>query len=298
MNIKQTFAVAKHVCKKYLPEILTGTGLVLGGAAVGTSIVQTRKLQPILDEHENEVAAIKKDELSKDDKKQIRKAHRKMVKKVAKLYALPAALEAGSVALVCGGTRILRKRETAITAAFMAATGAYNEAQKALAKQKALEGPSEAAEGAQTGSEEAGANNPQDALISQYARYFDNTNPNWSEVPEENLVFIRGVLNEVNDMLRSKGHLYLNQVYERLGMPTSLAGQYVGWVIGAGDSCIDFHLFDSNIQQNVDFINGKTNVALLDFNVDGDIQYIYDQMFFGDDYTEKLHGGKDRGKRL
>lgn len=80
-----------------------------------------------------------------------------------------------------------------------------------------------------------------------------------------------------NDLLKMKGHLFLNEVYDILGFPRTKAGAVVGWVYNEenpiGDNFVDFGLFDTNDERNSDFINGYRNTAILDFNVDG---YILD----------------------
>ena len=76
-------------------------------------------------------------------------------------------------------------------------------------------------------------------------------------------------------MLRRKGHLYLNEVYDMLGIPRTKAGQIVGWIYDeehpVGDNYVDFGIYDSNKPRVRDFVNGYERTVLLDFNVDGNI---------------------------
>lgn len=64
----------------------------------------------------------------------------------------------------------------------------------------------------------------------------------------------------------------MNDVYKILGLPETKAGQIVGWVYNTespfGDNYVDFGIFD---ERNKNFINSKSNIVLLDFNVDGNI---------------------------
>lgn len=101
--------------------------------------------------------------------------------------------------------------------------------------------------------------------LSPYARYFDEECPAWSEDSEYNLLFLKSQQDYCNDMLKSRGYLFLNEVYYMLGIPRTKVGCIVGWVY---DGCmkIDFGLMRD---RNEKFINGIDNVALLDFNVDG-----------------------------
>ena len=111
--------------------------------------------------------------------------------------------------------------------------------------------------------------------VSQYARIFDDSCVGWTRDPEYNMNFLKNQQKYCNDKLKAKGHLFLNDVYDLLGLPRTTAGTMVGWVYNEekpiGDNFVDFGLFDSNDERNSDFINGYRNTAILDFNVDGNI---------------------------
>ena len=74
---------------------------------------------------------------------------------------------------------------------------------------------------------------------------------------------------DADDILHTKGHIFLNDVYEALGIPKTEAGQYVGWMLGNGNDYVDFGIYDMYKETNRDFVNGYEPVILLDFNVDG-----------------------------
>lgn len=107
---------------------------------------------------------------------------------------------------------------------------------------------------------------------SIYARFFDDSCIGWTRDPEYNLVFLKQQQTYANDMLRARGYLLLNDVYDMLGMPRTKAGMVVGWVYNEenpiGDNKVDFGLFH---KRNTKFINGFEKCAILDFNVDGNI---------------------------
>ena len=89
------------------------------------------------------------------------------------------------------------------------------------------------------------------------------------------MFFLRSEESYANDVLKIKGFLTLNEVYERLGIPTTKAGMVVGWIYdkdnAVGDNYVDFGLYDTHRETVKDFVNGYENVVLLDFNVDGNI---------------------------
>lgn len=105
--------------------------------------------------------------------------------------------------------------------------------------------------------------------LSPYARFFDEGSPNWTKDPELNRLFVQCQQNYANHRLHAIGHVFLNEVYDALGIDRSSAGQIVGWVIGdEGDNYIDFGIFDC---ANSKFVNGWERSVLLDFNVDGPV---------------------------
>ena len=110
---------------------------------------------------------------------------------------------------------------------------------------------------------------------SEYARYFDESNPNWDMNPAFSLMFLRGQEQMANDMFHTKGHLFLNEVYEMLGYEDTPVGAVVGWVKGKGDDYVDFGLNDKTNKDVRRFVNGADNIILLDFNVSG---VIWDQI--------------------
>ena len=105
---------------------------------------------------------------------------------------------------------------------------------------------------------------------SIYARFFNKANRNWSTDPEINLMFLKCQERYATEVLKSKGYLFLNDVYDMLGIPRSKIGQCVGWMYNLntrlGDNYVDFGL---SADHNRDFIRRVDNIPLLDFNVDG-----------------------------
>ena len=88
-------------------------------------------------------------------------------------------------------------------------------------------------------------------------------------------MFLLRQQNYANDLLKSKGHLFLNEVYDMIGIPRTKAGQVVGWIYDeknpVGDNFVDFGIIDIHKERNRAFMNGYEKNVLLDFNVDGNI---------------------------
>lgn len=59
--------------------------------------------------------------------------------------------------------------------------------------------------------------------------YFDDRSTNWT-TSEYNRLFLRSQQNWANDMLASRGHLFVNEIHDMLGLPRISAGQTAGWI--------------------------------------------------------------------
>ena len=92
-------------------------------------------------------------------------------------------------------------------------------------------------------------------------------------------MYLRRQQDWANEKLKQKGHLFLNEVYDMLGINRTRAGQVVGWIYDEnndkGDNFVDFGIYDINSERKRAFVNGDERSILLDFNVDG---VIYDKI--------------------
>ena len=90
-------------------------------------------------------------------------------------------------------------------------------------------------------------------------------------------MFLKDQQRYANDRLKTKGCLFLNEVYDMLGFQRTKAGACVGWVYDekhpTGDNFVDFGLYNGYNDRTNAFVNGRERSVILDFNVDG---YILD----------------------
>jgi hypothetical protein len=205
--------------------------------------------------------------------------------KVARLYA-PALVAGGlSVAALTKSHYILKDRNLALTAAYTALDGAFTAYRERVVDRFGEEVDQELqyeSELVEVVNEETGEVESHlmvtDAPGSAYARFYDeHSSRNWSPDPDINMLFLRNVQNYCNDRLRSRGHLFLNEVYDELGLSHTKAGSIVGWRWNqeSGDDYVDFGIWDGEHGVVSDFFNGREGAILLDFNVDG---LIYDKI--------------------
>lgn len=105
--------------------------------------------------------------------------------------------------------------------------------------------------------------------MSPFGRIFDSSNPNWMDDIEFNLVFLKAKENYLNAVLKARGILMLNDVYDELGFPRTALGARVGWIYAKHNQ------FDGNV---IDLGLGRQRFndskIRLDFNVDGNINKI------------------------
>lgn len=311
MNFSNAIQTAKFaigrgglILKKYSPEILTAAGVI---GTVGSTVLAckaTLKVEDILDEakkksnlinavHDGEIE-VDAEYTDKDYSKDLLVNRTQTAVKLIKLYGPAISLGALSITAILGGQHILRKRNVAVMAAYKLCEESFNNYRSRVKDELGEEkdrqfyyGMTEetvkdkvTSKDGKTKTVTKKVEKAPDHLYSQYARFFDEANINWDKSPEQNMYFLKMVQNQMNDKLKARGHVFLNEVYDALGFDRSEAGQLVGWVwnndntaMEAGDGYIDFGIFDGNDCAKRAFVNGDERSILLDFNIDG---MIYD----------------------
>ena len=290
---------AQYQVKKHSPEILMVAGIA--GTVVGTVLAckATTKVSEIIEEKNKAVEDVhtcledKEIEYTEEDsKKDLTIIYAQTGVKLFKLYAPAIGVMTLSFVSIIAGHKILKKRNVAIAAAYAAIDKGFKQYRKNVIEEfgegvdqqmrfglKSKEVKKKGKDGKTVKETEYYIDtegNPLDN-ISEYARFFDAASENFAKDPEYNMMFLRRQQDYANEMLKARGHLFLNEVYDLLDIPRSKAGQVVGWVYDKngntkGDNYVDFGLY-RNDQGTRRFVNGLEYNILLDFNVDG---VIYD----------------------
>ena len=282
--------------KKHSPEIL----LVAGIAGTVTSTVlackATTKVEKVLKKKKATIDAIHmclEDEnteyTEEDSKKDLTITYAKTGIELAKLYAPAVAVGALSITSIVAGHRILNKRNVALAAAYAVVDKGFKDYRSRVVERfgeeldKELRYNIKAKEIEEVVVDKKGKEKIEKKVVNEinipdhsvYARVFDDGNTGWTKDPEYNLMFLRRQQDWANDRLKARGHLFLNEVYDMLGIPRSQAGQMVGWIYDEknpnGDNYVDFGIYDITDERKRAFINGYERNILLDFNVDGPI---------------------------
>ena len=294
------------ILKKNSPKILMGVGIA--GSVVSTVLAckATLKVKDILDEKNETVEQIHNcveddtvDYNEEDKKKDLTILYAQTGVKLVKLYLPSIALGALSIASIISGYKILNKRNVALAAAYTVVDKGFKNYRKNVVERFGEEVDRELRHNIKAkqieekyidkdGNEktrkkkvyEIAEDKKPGEGISEYAKFFDEWNTDeHSKDPEYNLMFLRKQQDYANEVLKHQGYLFLNEVYDMLGIPRTQAGQVVGWIYDennpTGDNYVDFGIYDLHDQQKRDFVNGLERNILLDFNVDG---VIYDKI--------------------
>ena len=295
-SLMQTYKRTELKVRKHSPEILAGVGVVGVIASTVMACKATTKLSDILEESKDQLDQIKTvavdpayaDKYSEDDaKKDTTITYVQTGVKVAKLYAPSVILCAGSLGCLLASNNILKKRNAALSAAYMTVDKSFKEYRKRVADRFGEEVEKEIRynikakevttvdengnEVTETVKVMDGTDDPN--TYSDYARFFDESCAAWQNDAEYNLTFLKAQQQYANDLLKSRGRLFLNEVYRMLGIDETKAGQVVGWVYNpdnpTGDNFVDFGIYNMQRERVRAFVNGYEPNILLDFNVDG-----------------------------
>ena len=295
-SLMKTYKRTELKVRKHSPEILAGVGVVGVIASTVMACKATTKLSDILEESKDQLDQIKTvavdpayaDKYSEDDaKKDTTITYVQTGVKVAKLYAPSVILCAGSLGCLLASNNILKKRNAALSAAYMTVDKSFKEYRKRVAERfgdevekeiryniKAKEVTTVDENGnevTETVKVMDGTDDPN--TYSDYARFFDESCAAWQNDAEYNLTFLKAQQQYANDLLKSRGRLFLNEVYRMLGIDETKAGQVVGWVYNpdnpTGDNFVDFGIYNMQRERVRAFVNGYEPNILLDFNVDG-----------------------------
>lgn len=264
--------------KKHSPHILFAAGVV---GMIGTAVTASRatlKLTEVLETREKDMqeakSLVQNDGVEYDDadyKKDMATMYVRTAVDITKLYGPTVLLGGFSVAALTGSHVILSKRNTALIAAYGALEKAFSGYRERVAQE--LGADEEQLRYAQNEVVKVDENGKAVKSVSTdpsiYGRFFDEYSKNWKPVAEYNKLFLQCQQNYANDLLLARGHLFLNEVYDMLGIERSKAGTVVGWKLGNGDNHVDFGVFENDNLRARDFIHGREASILLDFNVDG-----------------------------
>lgn len=265
------------VLSKHAPTILTAAGTA---GFIGTTIIASKatlKVEETISEeaallvkvHEAHEAGKLEDKDALHDKVIL---YTRMATKLAKLYAPALILGAASIVSLATGHGIMLKRNASLAAAYAAVDQAFKTYKKKVeskfGKDAVIDALVSTAEEDLTKTELTMEAIAAVDGVSPYGVIFDETNNNWSADEDLSMLHLKCQQQYANDILQTRGHIFLNEVYKMLGFPHTPAGAVTGWVKGNGDDFVDFNIFEGTFEGEDEKGRTVTKWAL-DFNVDG-----------------------------
>ena len=273
--ITQTVSRTLLKARKHSPLIMTVAGVV---GLVGAGILAARatlKLENTLDEGNAHLKDVKDSvDLGEAPQGEVTKVLVSNAVSVGKLYWMPVTLAGVSVVLILSGHRILSQRNAALAVAYKGLETAFNNYRARVIEAYGADVDKDFRLGVRTEEVKGEDGKKQKQLtvneeaIGDYLFDFSPSNGNWVPNHDHNMFFLTSHQTVANDLLRARGHLFLSEVLDMIGIDRTPASIVTGWLWdpehdkGEGDNYVDFGIRDM-WQEN--------GYILLDFNVDGTI---------------------------
>lgn len=288
------------VLKKHSPEIALYGGIA---GCIGTVILAckaTTKADLVISEHKERLDRIQEaveivnsdemDDLSVTyDQKDIGRdkfiCYCKTARDFLKLYAPSIALGTVSIGLILWSHGVMKKRYLGVVAAYNALDNAF----KTYRNRVIAEGGesldrhymfgTERSEEIREIVDENGKKKKEKETVETVGENSEQSDYTRLWAPGEttaymanhnnSLMFLRAAEENANAILNTRGHIFLNEVLDFLGYQHTDVGAVTGWVKGNKDSCVDIGIWDYSNSLVKAFVDGRTNILPLSFNVDG-----------------------------
>lgn len=296
-TLQNSFGKTRLTIKQHSPEIL----IIAGAAGVVASTVlacrATLKASEIKAQLDRDLTDIADARDAAEDNTEIvyREEDAERDRKVAyahavvgyvKLYAPAVTIGLLSLGTIFASNNILRKRNASLVAAYTAVDTAFKKYRKnvvdtygseidyKLRHSLSTEKVDSIEVDPETGKEKKTkktVNVLNDTCDIDYSRIFDSSCVEWEDNADYNYTFLKAIENHMNNILRTRGYVFLNEVYRAIGFPDSEAGQVVGWIYDKnnGDCHISLGIDNITTEARRRFKDGLESVIIVDPNVDG-----------------------------
>jgi hypothetical protein len=296
--------------KAHAPEIMIGGGVTGFVLTVISACKATDKAHDILEAKEealndNDYAFFQENSISeKDHEDSIRQINRNTRWALIKAYTPTATGLAVSVILVLGGYKLINGRLVKTAAAYKILEDGFGryrenvrdiygeEADREMLHRVRPERLAAAQEEREKNREidsdkKRGIKNKEKkgtAYQEIYSAVFDQYSDRWrrSWMPEQVWEYLKQKEREANDMLRIRKHIFLNEVYDLLGLERTEEGALVGWILTKNnpESKVDFGMDLIPESRKREFLTAQCNEDIwlrLHFNPDGLIYNMIDK---------------------
>ena len=299
MKINLPSAVTSRVAHQTLklrnssPKVLFGVGLALMAGTVISASRGTLKLEAVLDDIREDRLDVQrlalKDPLKYSERETAKlnfMVTAKGVTRIAGLYLPALTMGVAAVACLTSSHNQLTRRNAGLSAALAATERAMESYRERIREAYGEDRERELWRGEKIETvpvlDDEGRETKSTKKVkvgggySPYSRLWGrDTSNEWDPRPEYNLAKLRSVQTWGTMELNSKGHLFLNEIFDELGLDRTPAGSQVGWLdpkYGGADGYVDFGVLARGEEVAfLDFIRGHEDHIMLDFNVDGEI---------------------------
>lgn len=270
------------------PTILVVAGVVGLGATAVMAAKATRRLDPVLEDHRarrSDVGyAAPGTKLTRSEQREVLGVYVDTAAQLTRLYGPAIVVGTLSAASVLTGHRILTQRHLATMAAYTGLLDQFQAYRGRVAESLGEDRERDIYNGAHVEWVEdpnhPGEYKPESRFSSNSTDWlhpwFDETNHNWTTNAQTNYIFLKGVQEHFNWILRTRGHVFLNDVLDALGFERVPEGQVAGWMyedLGDGDGYVDFGFMTNNDARSEAFREGSNPNVQLNFNIDPGMIY-------------------------
>lgn len=288
MSIKTKLAgftsAASLKLRKEAPTIAVGAGVAGFVGTVVLAVKATPKAEKALEEHRMRILNQKHamhlasqdetmDYTIEDYRKDTFNSWVKLTVDLVKVYSPAIVLGGLSIASILAGHRIQTQRLMGVTAAYEGLRATFDRYRDTVAEEIGEEKEKEVYKKSFESKTDEG--DEEFKFAGPTTRWFtEETTENYRNSNFENKRFLEDVQIAMNERLQQKGHLFLNDVYEALGMDETPLGCQLGWIHRRGHertSYVDFGLGMNPDIETTERIHEtvSSHALLLDFNVDG-----------------------------
>lgn len=276
--------------KKYSPELLLGGGLTMIGIGAVKACGATVKAQPVianakLDIEDIREAMDRKEISAEDGRKELTKIYVQTGKEIITLYVPAVMMGVAGATGVLASHNILSNRNAALATAYATIDSSFKQYRTRVLDRYGEQAEAEIRSGVrpveieETVTDAKGKKKKVKKTImvadengfSDFARIIKPGSPCWVDNPSYMDMFIRSQEHIAQNKLVANRVLFLNEVYDALGLERTVAGQQVGWIYDPSDmdSDRDNYVRFRTFEVNVETENGIEKGIMIDFNVDG-----------------------------
>lgn len=303
MNLNELVKRTKFQLMQDSPEILLGVGIGTMLCAIVSAAKGTVKAADILEAHKNEMSDIRElKALTEDEsideehrpeypvevyKKDLLTTYTKTILGVAKAYAPAVALGTLSIGCVLAARNIMARRYLGLLATYNGVVELFDTYRQRVRDEQGdiydrhyMYG-TELKEVDVTTVDENGKKHKEKAIVeefdpskmnipSAFGFVLDRTNPNWDDNVNLLFLMLQATQISLNDMLKKRGHLFLNEAREAFDLPDVPEGQVVGWIDNGqlGDQILFGVTEKAWEDQKRMYQDGRIDSLLIQFNID------------------------------